>query len=156
MCATRSDTASWSSTQRDARSRWRRSPRGPRSSYAVTGLYFYDAGVVDIAAGLRPSRRGELEITDVNLRYLQLGQLCVEKLGRGVAWLDTGTPEALAQASSFIQAIEERQGLKVACVEEIALRMGWIDAEGVGRIAAGLRQTAYGRYLEQLLEQRSG
>jgi glucose-1-phosphate thymidylyltransferase len=129
-------------------------PARPRSSYAVTGLYFYDAAVVDVAAGLRPSRRGELEITDVNLRYLGLGQLRVEKLGRGVAWLDTGTPEALAQASSFIQAIEERQGLKVACVEEIALRMGWIDAEAVARIAAGLRQTAYGRYLEQLLEQR--
>ena len=128
-------------------------PAHPRSSYAVTGLYFYDARVVDVAAALRPSARGELEITDVNLHYLRLGELCVEKLGRGVAWLDTGTHEALAQASSFIQAIEERQGLKVACLEEIALRMGYIGLDDVRRVAEGMRQTGYGRYLMQLLEQ---
>jgi glucose-1-phosphate thymidylyltransferase len=128
-------------------------PARPRSPYAVTGLYFYDARVVDVAAGLRPSARGELEITDVNLHYLRLGELCVEKLGRGVAWLDTGTHEALAQASNFIQAIEERQGLKVACLEEIALRMGYIGPEDVRRVADGMRQTGYGRYLMQLLEQ---
>jgi glucose-1-phosphate thymidylyltransferase len=128
-------------------------PRQPRSSYAVTGLYFYDGRVVDVAAGLRPSARGELEITDVNLHYLRLGELCVEKLGRGVAWLDTGTHEALAQASSFIQAIEERQGLKVACLEEIALRMGYITCDDVRRAAEGMRKTGYGRYLIQLLEQ---
>jgi glucose-1-phosphate thymidylyltransferase len=127
-------------------------PALPRSSYAVTGLYFYDPTVVDVAAGLRPSARGELEITDVNLHYLRLGQLCVEKLGRGVAWLDTGTHEALAQAASFIQAIEERQGLKVACLEEIALRMGYIGPEAVQRVAEGMRHTGYGRYLLQLLE----
>jgi glucose-1-phosphate thymidylyltransferase len=128
-------------------------PAQPRSSYAVTGLYFYDGRVVDVAAALRPSARGELEITDVNMHYLQLGELCVEKLGRGVAWLDTGTHEALAQASNFIQAIEERQGLKVACLEEIALRMGYIGPDDVRRVAAGMRQTGYGQYLLQLLEQ---
>jgi glucose-1-phosphate thymidylyltransferase len=128
-------------------------PAQPRSSYAVTGLYFYDRRVVDVAAALRPSARGELEITDVNLYYLRLGELCVEKLGRGVAWLDTGTHEALAQASNFIQAIEERQGLKVACLEEIALRMGYIGPDDVRRAADGMRQTGYGRYLMQLLEQ---
>jgi glucose-1-phosphate thymidylyltransferase len=128
-------------------------PAQPRSSYAVTGLYFYDGRVVDVAAALRPSARGELEITDVNLHYLQLGELCVEKLGRGVAWLDTGTHEALAQASNFIQAIEERQGLKVACLEEIALHMGYIGPDDVRRAAAGMRQTGYGRYLLQLLDQ---
>ena len=128
-------------------------PAHPRSSYAVTGLYFYDARVVEVAAALRPSARGELEITDVNLHYLRLGELCVEKLGRGVAWLDTGTHEALAQASNFIQAIEERQGLKVACLEEIALRMGYIGLDDVRRAADGMRQTGYGRYLIQLLEQ---
>jgi len=128
-------------------------PARPRSSYAVTGLYFYDGRVVDVAAGLRPSARGELEITEVNLHYLGLGELCVEKLGRGVAWLDTGTHEALAQASNFIQAIEERQGLKVACLEEIALRMGYIGPEDVRRVAEDMRRTGYGRYLLRLLEQ---
>ncbi len=127
-------------------------PAQPRSSFAVTGLYFYDGRVVDVAAGLRPSSRGELEITDVNLHYLRLGELCVEKLGRGVAWLDTGTHEALAQAANFIQAIEERQGLKVACLEEIALRMGYIQPDDVRRVAETMRQTGYGRYLLQLLE----
>jgi glucose-1-phosphate thymidylyltransferase len=128
-------------------------PARPRSSYAVTGLYFYDRRITDIAAALRPSARGELEISDVNRHYLELGELHVEKLGRGVAWLDTGTHEALAQAASFIQAIEERQGLKVACLEEIALRMGYIGTDDVRRTAHGMRQTGYGQYLLRLIEQ---
>ena len=126
-------------------------PRQPRSSWAVTGLYFYDAGVVDIAAGLAPSARGELEITDVNATYLRQGRLHVERLGRGVAWLDTGTHEALLQASTFIQTIETRQGLMVACLEEIAYRMGWISAGDVERIAKPMRDNAYGQYLLRLL-----
>ncbi|MCW5891581.1 MAG: glucose-1-phosphate thymidylyltransferase RfbA [bacterium] len=128
-------------------------PARPRSSYAVTGLYFYDERITAIAGGLRPSARGELEITDVNRDYLACGALHVEKLGRGVAWLDTGTHEALVQASTFIAAIEERQGLKVACLEEIALRAGWIDAAAVRRVADGLAKTSYGQYLRRLLEQ---
>ena len=120
-------------------------PARPRSSWAVTGLYFYDAGVVEIAAGLVPSARGELEITDVNAAYLRAGTLHVEKLGRGVAWLDTGTHEALLQASTFIQTIETRQGLMVACLEEIAWRMGWIGAADVERIAKPMRDNAYGQ-----------
>lgn len=131
-------------------------PSLPRSSYAVTGLYFYDAQVCEIAAGLRPSARGELEITDVNLTYLARGQLRVEKLGRGIAWLDTGTHEALLQASNFIQAIEERQGLKVACVEEIAFRMGYIDRDELRALAVGMGPSAYGRYLEAILEEEHG
>ena len=122
-------------------------PARPRSSWAVTGLYFYDAGVVDVAATLRPSARGELEITDVNAAYLRQGRLRVERLGRGVAWLDTGTHEALLQASTFIQTLETRQGLMVACLEEIAYRMGWITAADVERIAKPMRDNAYGRYL---------
>ena len=128
-------------------------PQQPKSSYAVTGLYFYDNQVVDIAAGLRPSARGELEITDVNRAYLESGDLHVEKLGRGIAWLDTGTHEALLQASNFIQAIEERQGLKVACVEEIAYRNGWITAADLQRIARTMEKSSYGQYLLRLLEQ---
>jgi glucose-1-phosphate thymidylyltransferase len=128
-------------------------PARPRSSYAVTGLYFYDEQVVEIAAGLKPSPRGELEITDVNLAYLGRGMLHVEKVGRGIAWLDTGTHEALLQASNFIHAIEERQGLKVACVEEIAYRMGYITAEDVRRMANTMSRSGYGRYLLSLLEQ---
>jgi glucose-1-phosphate thymidylyltransferase len=127
-------------------------PKRPRSSFAVTGLYFYDERITEIAATLRPSARGELEITDVNRRYLELGSLHVERLGRGVAWLDTGTHEALAQASNFIQAIEERQGLKVACLEEIALRMGYISTDDVRRLAEPMKQTGYGDYLLRLLE----
>jgi len=127
-------------------------PKTPRSSYAVTGLYFYDQQIVDIATALKPSARGELEITDVNLEYLRREQLAVETLGRGVAWLDTGTHEALAQASAFIQAIEERQGLKVACVEEIALRMGYIAPADVRRSAARMGQSGYAEYLVQLVE----
>jgi glucose-1-phosphate thymidylyltransferase len=126
-------------------------PAHPRSSWAVTGLYFYDARVVEIAAGLVPSARGELEITDVNAAYLRAGRLHVEKLGRGVAWLDTGTHEALLQASTFIQTIETRQGLMVACLEEIAWRLGWIGAADVERIAKPMRDNTYGQYLLRLL-----
>jgi glucose-1-phosphate thymidylyltransferase len=128
-------------------------PAVPRSPYAVTGLYFYDNQVVQIARSLRPSARGELEITDVNLAYLRAAALHVEKLGRGIAWLDTGTHEALLQASNFIQAIEERQGLKVACLEEIALRMGYIDRAEVERLAATMCNSGYGQYLKRVLEQ---
>jgi glucose-1-phosphate thymidylyltransferase len=128
-------------------------PAVANSPYAVTGLYFYDNHVVEIARALRPSPRGELEITDVNLAYLRAGTLHVEKLGRGIAWLDTGTHEALLQASNFIQAIEERQGLKVACLEEIALRMGYINRADVERLAAGMRNSGYGQYLLRVLEQ---
>jgi glucose-1-phosphate thymidylyltransferase len=127
-------------------------PRQPRSSYAVTGLYFYDNRVVEIAAGLKPSARGELEITDVNLAYLREGRLHVEVLGRGIAWLDTGTHEALLQASSFIQTLEERQGLMIACVEEIAYNLGYIGAEDVRRIAEPMRRNSYGQYLLRLVE----
>ena len=127
-------------------------PAKPRSPYAVTGLYFYDNQVVEIAAGLRPSARGELEITDVNGAYLQRGQLQVEKLGRGIAWLDTGTHEALLQAATFIQTIEDRQGLMVACVEEIAYRMGYITAADVARLARSMKDNSYGQYLLRLIE----
>jgi len=130
-------------------------PRRARSSYAVTGLYFYDNQVLDIAAALKPSSRGELEITDVNLAYLQRGQLTVEKLGRGVAWLDTGTHESLLQASQFVQTIEERQGLMICCVEEIAYRMGYIGPDDVRRIAEPMRKNSYGQYLLQMLESRA-
>jgi len=128
-------------------------PKDPRSPWAVTGLYFYDNRVVEIARALKPSARGELEITDVNITYLRDGALHVEKLGRGIAWLDTGTHEALLQASTFIQAIEERQGLKVACLEEIALHMGYISPADVERIAATMKNSSYGDYLLRILEQ---
>jgi glucose-1-phosphate thymidylyltransferase len=128
-------------------------PARPKSSYAVTGLYFYDNQVLDIAAGLRPSARGELEITDVNRTYLERGQLHVEKLPRGVAWLDTGTHEALLQAANYVQAIEERQGLMVACLEEIAFRMGYIGADDLAVLARSMAKSAYGQYLMRLLEQ---
>jgi len=130
-------------------------PAKPKSSYAVTGLYFYDNDVVDIAMHLKPSARGELEITDVNRTYLDRGQLHVEKLGRGIAWLDTGTHESLMQASSYVQAIEERQGLMVACLEEIAFRMGYIDAANLARLARGMESSTYGQYLLRLLEHES-
>ena len=130
-------------------------PAHPRSNYAVTGLYFYDNRVVDIAGEIRPSARGELEISDVNARYLALGALEVEILRRGTAWLDTGTHEALLQAGTFIQTIEERQGLKIACPEEIAYRMGYIDAEQVTRLAQPLVKTTYGQYLLRLLQDPS-
>jgi glucose-1-phosphate thymidylyltransferase len=127
-------------------------PLKPRSHYAVTGLYFYDNRVVEVAARLKPSARGELEITDANAAYLALGALHVEKLGRGIAWLDTGTHEALLQASTFIQTIEERQGLMVACVEEIAFKMGYIGAVDVLRIAETMKHNSYGEYLRRLLD----
>jgi len=128
-------------------------PSHPRSSYAVTGLYFYDASVVGIAAGLKPSARGELEITDVNREYLRRGELVVERLGRGYAWLDTGTHEALLQAATFVQTIEERQGLMLACLEEIAYRMGYITAADVERIARTMASNSYGQYLLHMLDQ---
>jgi glucose-1-phosphate thymidylyltransferase len=127
-------------------------PSRPKSSYAVTGLYFYDNRVLDIAANLQPSPRGELEITDVNRHYLDRGQLHVEKLARGIAWLDTGTHESLMQASHYIQAVEERQGLMVACLEEIAYRMGFIDGPALAALAAGMGMNPTGEYLRRLLE----
>jgi glucose-1-phosphate thymidylyltransferase len=122
-------------------------PAEPKSNYAVTGLYFYDNSVLDVAAELKPSARGELEITDVNKAYLAKGRLHVEKLGRGIAWLDTGTHEALLQASTFIQVIEERQALKVACLEEIAFALGYIDAARLRALAEPMRKNEYGQYL---------
>jgi glucose-1-phosphate thymidylyltransferase len=127
-------------------------PKAPKSSYAVTGLYFYDNQVLDIAAALTPSARGELEITDENRTYLDRGQLHVEKLARGIAWLDTGTHDALMQASNFIHAIEERQGLMVACLEEIAYRMGYITADDLTRLARGMGSSSYGEYLLRIVE----
>lgn len=130
-------------------------PEEPPSNWAVTGLYFYDQQVVDIAAQLRPSDRGELEITDVNRSYLARQQLYVEKLGRGIAWLDTGTHESMMRAGSFIEVIEQRQGLKVACVEEIAFYMGYIDAEQVLQLARPLRNNGYGQYLIDMIAYES-
>ncbi len=122
-------------------------PATPRTNWAVTGLYFYDGDVSDVAANIQPSARGELEITDVNNVYLERGTLQVEKLGRGFAWLDTGTHESLMQAGNFIQAVQERQGLMVSCVEEIAFRNGWISADDLARMGAEMKKNAYGEYL---------
>ncbi len=129
-------------------------PAQPKSRYAVTGLYFYDETVVDIAANLAPSPRGELEITDVNRKYLEAGSLSVEVMGRGTAWLDTGTHESLLEASHFIATIERRQGLKVACPEEIAYRMGYVDAAQLERLAQPMKKNAYGQYLLDVLRDR--
>ena len=129
-------------------------PKQPKSRYAVTGLYFYDQQVVELARALKPSARGELEITDLNRRYLEQGQLNVEVMGRGTAWLDTGTHESLLEAANFIQILEKRQGLKIACVEEIAYRLGYIDAAQLERLAARMVKNSYGQYLLSVLQDR--
>jgi glucose-1-phosphate thymidylyltransferase len=131
-------------------------PEKPRTNYAVTGLYFYDRQVVEIAKSLRPSARGELEITDLNVVYLERGALHVEVLGRGIAWLDTGTHESLLQASNFIQVIQERQGLKVACIEEIAYRQGYIDARRLAELGHSMKKSSYGDYLVRLAREEAG
>jgi glucose-1-phosphate thymidylyltransferase len=128
-------------------------PSKPKSRYAVTGIYFYDPQVVAIAEGLKPSPRGELEITDVNRWYLEHKQLRTEVLGRGIAWLDTGTHDSLLEASTFIHTLEHRQGLKVACPEEISFRLGYIDAEQLRTLASKIRKSTYGQYLLRLLEE---
>ncbi len=129
-------------------------PKQPRSNYAVTGLYFYDQQVCDIAASIQPSARGELEITEVNAQYLRQGELDVEIMGRGYAWLDTGTHDSLLEAGQFIATLEKRQGLKVACPEEIAYRRGWIDAAQLERLAQPLLKNGYGQYLKQILNEK--
>ena len=128
-------------------------PKIPKSDYAVPGLYFYDNNVIDIASSLKPSARGELEITDVNLTYLHRGELQVELLGRGYAWLDTGTQEALQQAASYIQVIQERQGLKISCIEEIAYRLGYIDRDDLKHLASEMLMNEYGQYLMKLIDE---
>ena len=129
-------------------------PQKPKSRYAVPGLYFYDNDVVSIAEHLEPSERGELEITDINLAYMRRGHLRVELLGRGFAWLDTGTHKSLQQASRFVEAIQERQGLKIACIEEIAFRKGYIDREQIQRLAEQMLKNEYGQYLMEIVSER--
>ncbi|QFU17870.1 glucose-1-phosphate thymidylyltransferase RfbA [Microvirga thermotolerans] len=127
-------------------------PQRPKSNWAVTGLYFYDAQVVDIAMSLRPSARGELEITDVNRAYMERGQLQVERMGRGFAWLDTGTPDALLEATEFVRALSKRQGFRIACPEEIAFNLGWIDRDQLTRLGRELSKSSYGQYLLQIAQ----
>ena len=131
-------------------------PKAPRSKWAVTGLYFYDRRVVEIAAALRPSARGELEITDVNRAYLEMGALHVEKLGRGYAWLDTGTPDSITEAAEFVRALEKRQGFRVACPEEVAYRMGFIDRAQLAALGRALGASSYGRYLQDIAAEGAG
>jgi glucose-1-phosphate thymidylyltransferase len=128
-------------------------PANPKSSWAVTGLYFYDAQVVDIAAKLKPSARGELEITDVNRAYLEWGQLHVQRMGRGFAWLDTGTPDSLVEAAEFVRALEKRQGFRIACPEEIAFNLGWISRDQLLQLAKELSKSSYGQYLTRIADQ---
>lgn len=128
-------------------------PTKPKSNWAVTGLYFYDRQVVEIAAGLKPSARGELEITDVNRAYLERGQLHVQRMGRGYAWLDTGTPDSLVEAAEFVRALEKRQGFRIACPEEIAYNLGWIDRQELIRLGHELSKSGYGQYLARIAEQ---
>ena len=151
-CKTQSATAWLTLMGNSAPSALKEKPTKPKSNYAVTGLYFYDQQVCDIAASIQPSARGELEITDVNKRYLELGQLNVEIMGRGYAWLDTGTHDSLLEASGFIATLQKRQGLMVACPEEIAFAQKWIDAEALQKLAMPLAKNAYGQYLLNLLK----
>ena len=127
-------------------------PANPKSNWAVTGLYFYDSDVVDIARSIRPSARGELEITDVNRTYMERGDLHITRLGRGYAWLDTGTHESLHEASSFVRTIEHRTGIKIACLEEVAFRQGWLDADALLQRSAMMGKTSYGAYLRKLVD----
>jgi len=130
-------------------------PAAPKSHWAVTGLYFYDSGVVEIAKRLKPSARGEYEITDVNRIYLEAGALSVERMGRGFAWLDTGTPDSLIDAASFVRTLEQRQGTKISCPEEIAFDLGLIDVAQFKRLIAGFGKSSYGQYLQSVLDERS-
>ncbi len=141
----------WTSTPKAAPFRSKRSRRNPKTSWAVTGLYFYDAEVVDLARNLKPSRRGELEITDLNQIYLDRGALHVERMGRGFAWLDTGTPDSLLEAGEFVRVYEKRQGFRIACPEEIALSQGWIDTAQFVNQAEKLHKSTYGQYLFKVL-----